>query len=71
LVTPFFCTNPVRNYPDAKQADTAAFARFFHGLLANGVYVPPSQYECWFLSAAHTDADISYTLAAIEKAVRA
>jgi glutamate-1-semialdehyde 2,1-aminomutase len=70
LVTPFFCAKPVRNYPDAKCADTAAFARFFHGLLTNGVYVPPSQYECWFLSAAHTHDDIGKTLEAVEKVVR-
>lgn len=56
----FFLTGrPVRNYDDAKTQDTDAFARFFHAMLDNGVWLPPSAYEAWFVSAAHTDDDLA------------
>jgi glutamate-1-semialdehyde 2,1-aminomutase len=59
LLTVFFRSQPPRNYAEAKQADAAAFARFFHSMREGGVLLPPSQYEAWFLSAALTDADVS------------
>ncbi|TAN36190.1 MAG: glutamate-1-semialdehyde-2,1-aminomutase [Verrucomicrobia bacterium] len=58
LFTPFFTTAPIRNLTDAKRCDTAAFARFFHGMLDRGIYLPPAQFEAAFVSAAHTDAEI-------------
>ena len=58
MLTLFFGVERVRDYGDARRADTAAFARFFHGMLAEGVYLPPSQFEAMFLSLAHTEADI-------------
>lgn len=61
----FFQSGPVRNYEEAKQSDTAAFSRFFHHLLERGVYIPPSQFESAFVSAAHTAQDIAYTKRAI------
>ena len=64
VLTPFFTASAVRNYRSACTADTTAYARFFQGLLARAVYPPPSQFEGWFLSAAHTDKDIEKTVAA-------
>ncbi len=64
VLTPFFTAAPVRDYDSAVAADTAAYARFFRGMLARGVYPPPSQFEGWFLSAAHTRRDVDRTVAA-------
>jgi glutamate-1-semialdehyde 2,1-aminomutase len=64
LVTPFFTNAAVRDYDSAVRADTGAYATFFRGMLARGVYPPPSQFEAWFLSAAHTDRDVAKTIAA-------
>lgn len=71
LLTPFFTGQPVRSYADAEKADTAAFSRFFHNLLDAGIYVAPSQFEAWFLSAAHTDDDIQATVEAVNRALTA
>jgi glutamate-1-semialdehyde 2,1-aminomutase len=62
LVGLFFAAEPVRNYDDARATDTAAYARFFHGMLDRGVYFAPSAYEAMFPSLAHTDADIARTI---------
>ncbi len=59
LLTVFFRSQPPRNFAEAKQADTAAFARFFHSMREEGVLLPPSQFEAWFLNAALTDAEVS------------
>jgi glutamate-1-semialdehyde 2,1-aminomutase len=64
LLTPFFTDRPVCDYPSAMSANTEQYARFFRGLLARGVYPPPSQFEAWFLSAAHTVKDVDKTIAA-------
>ncbi len=64
LLTPFFTNRPVRDYQDALTADTAKYARFFNGMLARGIYPPPSQFEAWFLSAAHTSGDVEKTVKA-------
>src|SRR6202041_2685766 len=64
LLTLFFCEQPVRNYDDAKKSDTAKFGKFFQEMLERGIFLPPSQYEALFVSAAHTDADIDRTIAA-------
>ena len=53
LLTLFFTTGPVRDYPTALKADTKAYGRFFHAMLDQGVYLAPSQFEAAFLSAAH------------------
>ena len=50
----YFTEGPVRNLTDAKKSDTAAFARYFHQALENGIYFAPSQYEAGFLSTAHS-----------------
>ena len=70
LLTPFFSDRPVRDYRSATGADTDRYARFFRGMLARGVYLPPSQFEAWFLSAAHTARDIDKTIAAARTAMK-
>jgi glutamate-1-semialdehyde 2,1-aminomutase len=70
LVTPFFTTTPVRDYDSALLANTASYAVFFNGMLKRGVYPPPSQFEAWFVSAAHTDRHIAKTIAAAEGAMK-
>ena len=70
LVTPFFTRGPVRDLESATAADTSAYAVFFQGMLARGIYPPPSQFEAWFLSAAHTDSHIKKTIDAARGAMR-
>lgn len=60
----FFCEGPVHNFEDAKQSDVTKFGRFHRGMLEEGIYLAPSQFEAGFTSLAHTDADIDRTLAA-------
>ncbi len=60
----FFCAGPVHNFEDAKQSDTAKFGKFHRGMLEQGVYLAPSQFEAGFTSLKHTDADIDRTIAA-------
>ena len=62
MLTWFFTDKPVTDYDSAKTSDTARFGRFFHAMLDRGVYLPPSQFEAMFVSAAHTDADIARTV---------
>ena len=66
MLTVFFGVKRVRDAADARSADRGRFARFFHGMLARGVYFPPSPFEAAFLSLAHTRSDIEKTLAACE-----
>lgn len=63
----FFAEQPVHNLAEAMQADRERFKKYFHGMLAEGVYLAPSAFEAAFLSVAHTDADIDATIAAAEK----
>ena len=71
MVTPFFTSSPVRDYDSALTSNTAAYATFFRGMLARGVYAPPSQFEAWFLSAAHTARHVQQTLDAARAAMKA
>ena len=64
LLTVFFRETPPQNFLEAKTSDTRAFAGFFHSMLDAGVLLPPSQFEAWFVSAAHDDDVIDATLAA-------
>jgi glutamate-1-semialdehyde 2,1-aminomutase len=68
MFTWFFTEGPVTNWTSAARCDTKAFARFFRVMLDNGVYLPPSQFEAAFLSAAHTEKDIHQTIAAAKQA---
>ncbi len=70
LLTPFFTDRAVRDYDSALTSDTAAYGRFFRGMLARGIYIPPSQFEAWFLSGAHTTRDIEKTVRAARAALK-
>ena len=70
LVTPFFTSEPVRDFQSAMQADAAKYGAFFRGMLARGIYPPPSQFEAWFISGAHTDRDIAQTVRAARAALK-
>ena len=70
ILTPFFTASPVRDLDTAMKASTEAYATFFRGMLTRGVYGPPSQFEAWFLSAAHTDAHVKKTIAAANAAMK-
>jgi glutamate-1-semialdehyde 2,1-aminomutase len=65
LVTLFFSDRPVRSYADARACDLDAHAAFCRGMLERGVYLPPSQFEAWFPSLAHTEAHVQLTLEAV------
>jgi len=71
LVTPFFTSQPVRDYQSAAASDTHAYGAFFRGMLARGIYPPPSQFEAWFLSAAHTEGDVDNTFKAARQSLTA
>lgn len=68
MMTLFFAAAPVKDWPTASRCDTARFGRWFWGLLDRGVYLPCSQFEALFVSAAHSEADIDATLAAAREA---
>jgi glutamate-1-semialdehyde 2,1-aminomutase len=70
LLTPFFTDAAVRDYQSAIKANTERYARFFRAVVARGIYPPPSQYEAWFLSAAHTVKDVDRTIAVAREAMR-
>jgi len=70
MIKLFFTPGPVVDYATAKKSDTALFARFFHGLLARGVYFPPAQFEAAFVSLAHTEGDIDTTVRAASEIFR-
>jgi glutamate-1-semialdehyde 2,1-aminomutase len=68
LMTVFFSEQPVSDYAGAAASDTDAYARWCRGLLARGVYPPPSQFEAWFPSLAHGPEHVERTLAAAREA---
>ena len=68
MFTWFFTPGPVTDWESASKSDTEAFGRFFRNMLDGGIYLPPSQYEAAFLSAAHTEEDITKTIAAAKQA---
>jgi glutamate-1-semialdehyde 2,1-aminomutase len=68
MFTWFFTPGPVTDWTSAAKADTEAFGRFFRVMLDAGIYLPPSQFEAAFLSAAHTDEDIQQTIKAARQA---
>jgi glutamate-1-semialdehyde 2,1-aminomutase len=69
MLTLFFHPGPIHSWREASQCDTARFARYFWALMERGVYMPCSQFEALFVSAAHTEADIDATIAAAEEAL--
>ena len=71
MLTPFFTSQPVRSFASATSANTEHYATFFREMIVRRVYPPPSQFEAWFLSAAHTRRDVEYTISAARQAMRA
>jgi glutamate-1-semialdehyde 2,1-aminomutase len=69
--TLFFTPDPVTNYESAKRCDTAKFAKFFLAMMDRGVYLPCSQFEAAFVSAAHTEQQIAETVQSASEAIRA
>jgi glutamate-1-semialdehyde 2,1-aminomutase len=67
----FFTANPVANYTQAAESDTAAFGRFHRAMLDCGVWLPPSQFEAAFLSTAHGAEEVAATIAAAREAFKA
>jgi len=68
LFTLFFAEGPVKDYETAKKSDTQRFAQFFIHLMEQGIYLPPSQFEAWFVSLAHTQKDLQRTIEACDAA---
>ncbi len=69
LLTAFFHDGPVERYSDARACDVGAYGAFCRAMLDRGIYLPPSQFECWFPSLAHTDEHVARTLAAVRDAL--
>jgi glutamate-1-semialdehyde 2,1-aminomutase len=69
LLTMFLGPERVRDADEARTSDSAKFAKFFHGMIARGINIPPSQFEAMFLSTAHTNADIDRTIAAAHESL--
>jgi glutamate-1-semialdehyde 2,1-aminomutase len=70
MMTLFFTATPVTDYATAKTVDRQAYARFFHGMLARGVYLAPAQFEAAFVSTAHSEEDIRTTVGAATAVMR-
>ncbi len=69
MINPFFTNTAITNFEEAQKSDTKKFAVFFWEMIRNGVFLPPSQFESWFLSSALTDKDLKKTAEAIDKAM--
>lgn len=70
MITIFFHDTQVSDWNTASQCDTKRYAQFFWGMMDRGIYLPCSQYEAWFVSAAHSDEDIARTIAAAEETMQ-
>lgn len=68
MMTVFFTPSRVFDFASAKTSDTMRFAKFYHAMLDQGIYLPPSQFEAWFTGTAHGEAELAATLGACEKA---
>jgi len=71
MINPFFTNSKVTNFEEAQQSDTKKFAVFFWEMIRNGIFLPPSQFEAWFLSSALSEKDLKTTTKAIDKAMDA
>jgi glutamate-1-semialdehyde 2,1-aminomutase len=69
MLTFFFNAQPPADWDSASQSDTSRYAKYFWGLLDRGIYMPCSQYEALFVSAAHSEADIDATVQAAEESL--
>jgi glutamate-1-semialdehyde 2,1-aminomutase len=70
LSTLFFCQGPVRDFASVKRSDTKRYATFFHAMRERGIFLPPAQFEAWFLSTAHEEKEIRKTAKAVEESLR-
>jgi glutamate-1-semialdehyde 2,1-aminomutase len=70
MMTAFFTGGPVTDWPSAAKSDTDRYARFFRAMLEEGIYLAPSQFECAFISSAHSDVDVERTIEAARSAMR-
>jgi glutamate-1-semialdehyde 2,1-aminomutase len=70
MFTLFFTEGPVKDYRTAKLSDTKRFAQFFVEMMEQGIYLPPSQFEAWFISLAHTQKDLDKTIEACDMAFK-
>jgi glutamate-1-semialdehyde 2,1-aminomutase len=70
MFTLFFTDKEVNNFSDAKTSDTVLFGKYFKGMLSKGIYLPPSQYESWFLSAALGDSEYDQIISASKETLR-
>jgi glutamate-1-semialdehyde 2,1-aminomutase len=70
MINPFFTSKTVTNFDEAQECDTERFTKFFWGLIENGIYIPPSQYEAWFLCSVLTDRDIDKIINSINAAMK-
>ena len=66
LLTVFFTEGPVTDYQTAKTSDTKRFGQFFVQMMEQGIYLPPSQFEAWFISLAHSRKDLDRTIEACD-----
>jgi glutamate-1-semialdehyde 2,1-aminomutase len=69
MLSMHFTDAPVMEWEDVRRADQPRFRRFFHAMLERGIYLPPSPFEAWFLSAAHGDVELDLTVSAAEDAL--
>jgi glutamate-1-semialdehyde 2,1-aminomutase len=70
MLTAFFAASPVIDYATAAKADTARYARYFHAMVARGVYLAPSQFEAAFVSTMHDETLVDRTIAAAAEAMK-
>jgi len=69
MINPFFSAKKITNFSEAQECDTDKFTKFFWGLIENGIYIPPSQFEAWFLCSVLSDDDMNKIISAINKAM--
>lgn len=70
LSTLFFAPGPMIDFASIKRSDTKRYAAFFHAMRERGIFLPPAQFEAWFLSTVHTDADLRRTARAVGESLR-
>ena len=70
MINPFFSAKTITNFTEAQECDTNKFAKFFWGLIENGVYIPPSQFEAWFLCSAISNEDLERITTGIKNAMK-
>lgn len=70
MINPFFSAKKITNFTEAQECNTNQFTKFFWGLIENGIYIPPSQFEAWFLSSVISDEDMERIIKGINKAMK-